>query len=178
MDIEQQRENNRKIAEINCLAVTSSRNRLLEEHSAAFRWLMASLLAINSAGLLVLKDELGSMSVWTVLAGISFYLGIVSALAIAWFAQRVVIASLPSYMEQIAFWSAVYGTGDYDTELHQEILKKPKDAVEKSKIAPLAARVSLLAFTIGLVFIGIAASKTSDSSKGVVTKKTSVSAPK
>jgi hypothetical protein len=178
MDIEETRENNKKFGEKQHAAVTSSQNRLLEEHSAAFRWLMASLLAINSAGLLVLKDGLGSMSVWKALAGVSFYAGIVSAFAIAWFAQQVVRASLPLYSKQIAFWATVHVTGEFDPETHAQVIQEPTDVYEKSKMAPRAGWISLAAFTIGLICIGIAAYKTLDISKIAVDNKASVSSLK
>jgi hypothetical protein len=141
-------------AEIQLQLVNSSNERLLEEHSAAFRWLMASFLAINGGGLLVVKDLGPPWNSSEMLAALSFYIGIVLALAIAWLGQRAARAALTPISKLSGFWSTVVATGEYDQEHHQEIISEFPKTLKKIRYAPLAGWGSLIAFSIGLGLIG------------------------
>lgn len=95
-------------------AATEGRQRLLEEHSAAFRWLMASFLAINAGGLLTLKDfNVGAPSS-KLIAAAAFYCGVVSALAIAWLGQRSARSAIEPMSQMSVFWAMTAEAGEVD----------------------------------------------------------------
>ncbi len=141
-------------AEIQLQTVNSSHERLLEEHSAAFRWLMASFLAINGGGLLVLKDLGTPWNLPEMLAALAFYIGIVLTLAIAWLGQRAARAAITPISKLSGFWSMVAATGEYDQDQHQEVISEFPKAMKKIRFAPFAGWGSLIAFTVGLGLVG------------------------
>lgn len=127
--------------------------RLLEEHSAAFRWLMASFLAINAGGLIVLKDF--DVASWPlrIVAAAAFYIGAVSALAIAWLGQRSARAAIEPMSKLSVFWSITAEAGEIDQDQLAQLNEDVSGVTSKAKLAPYAGWVSLLAFTIGLTTI-------------------------
>jgi hypothetical protein len=138
----------------NELARTSeSRRLIIDEHSASFRWLMASLLAINSGGLFLLKDMAIADPAWQISAAICFYLGIVAALAVAWFGQRSNRRSIQAAVNVESFWAVVSSTGRLDQEAHSELIQSISTAA-KPGFSRHAGWLSLLFFTGGLVSAG------------------------
>jgi hypothetical protein len=137
---------------------SDGRRRLLEEHSAAFRWLMASFLAINGGGLVFLKDLEIESPTLRITAATAFYLGIVSALAIAWLGQRSARAAVEPMSKLSVFWAMTAEAGEIDegelTKLNNEI----SAVTAKARLAPVAGWASLLSFTVGLALLTIASS--------------------
>lgn len=129
------------------------RKRILEEHSAAYRWLMASFLAVNGGGLIFLKDAKLESPTWLLASAIAFYVGIVGAFAIAWLGQRAARAAVEPMTELEVFWTMVSQTGIFDEEQFRTLTSKTAAVVSKSKLAPKAGWVSLAAFTVGLILI-------------------------
>jgi len=152
--IDYEMQTNMRIAKAQLNAATKASDRLLEEHSAAFRWLMASFLAINGGGLLVLKDLGAPWNKYEIAAGFAFYAGIVAALAIAWLGQKASRAALTPFSKLSSFWTTVAATGEYSITDHREILAEFPLVERKSRFAPLAGWLALLAFTFGLILLG------------------------
>lgn len=156
-------EQNRRLAEISVSDARRSLDLLLEEHSVAFRWLMASFLAINSGGLFILKDLSTTLTWHKIGAGVAFYVGIITALAIAWLGQKACRAAVRPLSQLSGFWASTFAYGAYDIECHQRILDELVSATKKNKLAPLAGWLSLLSFTVGIALIGIMEIKKSQS---------------
>ena len=148
----------KRLAELELAKLDATRLRVVEEHSAAFRWLMASLLALNGAGLIAVKDMLHTNSHWLALGcAASFYVGCACALYVAVLGQRASQNGLTYLSKAIAFWTAVHMTGDYNVE-GQEIMMGDVTSLEKaSKRAPRVGRMSFAFFSLGL--LGLLASK-------------------
>jgi hypothetical protein len=145
----------RKIGELEFQAANSGRNSLLEEHSSSFKWLMASLLAINGGGLLGLKDIDESLSVMGLIAGGFFYLGIAGALLVAWLGQRSARALLEPLSELTGFWKAVSVTGYFAEDDHKAILERMKTSIGQAKYPAWAGWVSFASFSLGLLTLGM-----------------------
>ena len=129
---------------------------MLEEHSASFRWLMASLLAINAGALTMVKDAFTANAVWAGVAGTSFFIGIACALLIARFGQKAIQAMIGPLSEAVAFWSIVSVTGDLVQDVHDAIGVKINTAMAKGKIPSLFGFAAFAAFSVGLASLGIA----------------------
>jgi hypothetical protein len=134
-------------------SATDGRKRILEEHSAAFRWLMASFLAVNGAGLIYLKDAEFVTPGWVLYPAIAFYVGVVSAFAIAWLGQRAAGRSAEVMSELGVFWAMVAHTGEFHEEEFKRLSVRAQRAVARTKFAPLAGWLSLLSFSAGLILI-------------------------
>ena len=136
----------------------ASRGRLMEEHSAAFRWLMASLLALNGAGLLALKDVITTHRWEVIVAGLCFYLGCGCALMVAVFGQRASQAGIEFLSYLIAFWTTVRVTGEYSKDEHESCVSGQQLAIDQSKKSPRIGWLSFGLFSIGLLFLSLATS--------------------
>jgi hypothetical protein len=151
----------RQIAATELAASISAKQVLLEEHSASFRWLMASMLAINGGGLLALNDSAAIGVYWKAAATFSFYVGILAALAIAWLGQIATRRMLVPLAELIGFWSLVSSTSYFDQTDHAAIIKKVEASMKASYFSRWAGWLSVLAFSAGLatsVFGGLTVS--------------------
>ena len=135
------------LASHSLVRTSESRRVILEEHSAAFKWLMASFLAINGGGMISLVDmKIGPD--WRTAAGVSFWIGIVCALGIAWRGQVQARAGLEKLAKIEAFWATVVASGQLDTE-ELGSLEREMDSV-KPGASRLFGWISLLAFSLGL----------------------------
>ena len=146
------------VADRELVKFETSRGRLMEEHSAAFRWIMASLLALNGAGLLALKDVATIHSWQAIIAGLCFYLGCACALMVAVFGQRASQAGIEFLSFLIAFWTTVRVTGEYRKDEHDSCLTRQQSAIEKSKKSPKIGWLSFGLFSVGLFFLALAIS--------------------
>jgi hypothetical protein len=154
----------KRIAEIQLESTVATKNSLLDEHSASFRWLMASLLAINGTGLISMKDVMGSGGIWTVSAIGSFYIGLCAALSVAWLSQRSVQAMIAPLSDLVAHWTMAAATGGFSVESHRQIVARFDEAQRSMKKPRIAGFISISAFTVGLVFLSLAG-QTAKSSK-------------
>lgn len=146
----------RKIGDLEYQAANVARTSLMEEHSASFKWLMASLLAINAGGLLALKDAKGPLSAISLASGCCFYLGIAGALMVAWLGQRSARALLEPLSELVGFWKAVSVFGHFEEADHKAILSRVQASVRQARYPAWAGWLSFLSFSIGLLLLGIA----------------------
>ncbi|WP_305097066.1 hypothetical protein [Croceibacterium aestuarii] len=132
---------------------SEARITLIEEHSAAFRWLMASFLAINGGGLLAISDLEMPTTMFRI-AGGAFWLGIICALGLAWRSQvinRQAIQRL-SYIELI--WATAIAVRDIDPKVAEDAER------DFATISPLSARAfswaSVACFSVGSWVTGFA----------------------
>jgi hypothetical protein len=142
-------------------SASDGRRRLLEEHSAAYRWLMASLLALNAGALLFLKDANAQHAIAKLAAAVAFYVGIGCALAIAKLGQKAAQAAIEPMSKMSTFWTYVAQTGELDQGTLDGLNSEMNATTRKARLAPVAGWLSFLAFTIG-VFIVVADWRTSD----------------
>ena len=134
------------------LGVEGRRN-LTEEHSASFRWLMASFLAINGGGLISLKDIKLSDATHAFVSGIMFFGGIVFALLIAFLGQKSNQKMLDPMARMALYWRGVASTGILNPEVQQDIDDRMSTALKSAKWPSRSGFLSLLFFALGLAAI-------------------------
>ena len=129
------------------------RRHLTEEHSASFRWLMASFLAMNGAGLISLKDIKLSDPTHAFIGGIAFFVGIVFALLIAFLGQKSNQKMLDPVARMSLYWRGVATTGILNQEVQQDIDDRMSVAMKSAKWPSRSGFLSLLFFAFGLAVI-------------------------
>ena len=131
----------------------SAKQTIIEEHSASFKWLMASMLAINAGGLLKV-GELESVSpAHQLTAAVAFLIGILAALAIAWLGQIAGRKMIEPLAQAIAFWTMTSATGEFDEEEHNQVIANIQKSLKFGTRSRWAGWLSVLAFTTGIVAV-------------------------
>ena len=138
-----------------CEQAVDGRRQLIDEHTASFRWLMASLLALNGAGLLSLKDIKLSNSTFTLIAGSAFFLGIALAMLIARLGQKANQQMLDPMSRLALYWRNVAATGEIDEETQTDLDQRVSKAIKGAKWPAAAGFASFTFFATGLVAIAI-----------------------
>ena len=145
---------NKKLATSELASADEAYRQLRDANTTSFRWLMASYLAINSGGLFVLKDtELHSLNFYIV-SGISFYIGILAALASGWIDKSISRKNSFLYARLKRFWEIVCETGDYNEEEHNSIISFMRK-LRSPNNSRYAGYLSFIAFSIGIFSIGL-----------------------
>lgn len=139
----------RRIAQHELENATESRRTLIEEHSAAFRWLLASLLAVNGGGVLVLKDLLRFSLANAVIAASFFLGGIMFALLTGWFSQRANRAMIQPLSEMIAFWITCAETNEFDEGTFKQVSETLTPALKKARPTQICGWLSAMSFLAG-----------------------------
>jgi hypothetical protein len=134
---------------------TEGRRMLIDEHSSSFKWLMASLLAINAGGMATLSsvDVERPVHFFLFLAGGAFWFGIVASLGFAWRGQQITRRAIKAMSDIELFWTLVAIYGRLDQEKGQSL----DDALNQidTRSAGLFGFFALLAFTVGVVCVGL-----------------------
>lgn len=146
----------RRIAEMELASNGSLIRTLVEEHSAAYRWLMASLLAINSGGLFAVHKSFAAENLFAFLSIAAFYIGVAAALTVAFLGQKAAQKLLPSLSAAGIFWAEVAETDAFTKEEYDRVMGNVSGAKTVGRWAPIAGFVSFIAFSFGLIFIGLA----------------------
>jgi alpha-beta hydrolase superfamily lysophospholipase len=144
----------RELAEAKLRRTTEARQRLVDEHSASFRWLMASLLAINGGGLVTmasLADMVSNKASLVASAG-AFWLGILAALGVASLGQVINRKAANVLSEIELFWTVVAIYGNLDPEEGQKLDDK-YDSVS-SRSAKWCGFLAVACFSVGLAILG------------------------
>lgn len=126
----------------------------LEQHSHSFKWLTASLLALNGGGLLAIaqSEKIGTQNV--VVAGASFAVGLAFALLVAVLGQRAIIASLVPLQKQIGYWMTVCEDGIRSENLEADLALELKKSVRLSRFGQVLGWLSALALFGGVYLAG------------------------
>ncbi|WP_148309025.1 hypothetical protein [Sphingopyxis fribergensis] len=135
-------------------SLTESRTLLFDEHSHAFRWLTASLLAINAgAAVAALNTEFLSAHS-KIVSGAFFGVGILVALLIGVLSQQQKRKLLPIVQRQIGYWMTVADDGERSEELEAAIAAEVKSATKWAWTVPATGWVSALIFLAGIMVMG------------------------
>ncbi len=138
-------------------ALDEVRTTLLSEHSHMFRWLSASLLALNGGGAVALLSSEKTDAGFFVWAGIAFLLGITAALLIAVSAQRTSQLAMPKVQMMIGYWLAVSIDAERDEVLEKEITGELLVAHNSGKWSRVYGWLSALSFLAGAIVTGVSA---------------------
>lgn len=144
----------RRIAELELTSTAQSRVTVLEEHSAAFRWLLASMLVVNG-GAIATSVQAGYFRDWlSLLSGSVFVFGVLGALLSAWFSQRANRAMLEPLATITVYWLGVAETGTADEDELKTILEKVETATKKALPTQICGWLSSICFLIGCSLMG------------------------
>lgn len=145
----------RELAKFELAAIAESRKQLTDEHSAAFRWLTASLLAVNGASALslfgsVLVDKDVKLS-----SGLAFFVGTIAALLCSYLSQGAVRRIFLPLNQLAGYWIAVSQHGEHQPEIYEKIVSEVQQAARGSLLTRIAGWTSLVAFAVGVLGIGL-----------------------
>lgn len=145
---------NRKAAleEIELLKVL--RSTAWDEHTHSFRWLMASLLGINGAACLGILNLSIIPFDHKLIAGGSFFVGILTALLVAVFGQHSVQKSLAPLQKQVGYWMTVAHDGERNEELESTLNDELKASARVGLGGRFAGWISALSFVVGALTAG------------------------
>lgn len=142
----------RSLAEEKLRRTSAARATLIEEHSAAFRWLMASLLAINGGGLVSIAS-LELPNEYFLSSGACFWLGIIGALGVGWRSQAINRKAIEKLSEIEQVWTTVLALVELNSLEAQRVDEGL--ASVKSTSARVFSWMSVGSFTIGVWAAGI-----------------------
>lgn len=148
------RDNVYRRAQYQLAALAESRSKLIDEHSAAFRWLIASLLAVNGGSALALfgNQQIGYLDKFW--AGTYFSIGILLALVCAYFSQGAARRMFAPIGALASFWINVESAADFDEEHYKLLLKDVDTAAAGSLRTRIAGWLSAIAFCAGVLSVG------------------------
>ena len=138
----------KRLAEFEVSAAVESRGKLIDEHHSAFRWVVASLFALNGGAILSIlnKDELGIITIlpafWVFFAGI---LSTFFTVILAQISDRMMIARLHQWG---LYWTSVGSTGVRDEAREVSI----EDGISKAESWGQKARIFAAFAMIWFVF--------------------------
>ena len=112
---------NRKVALEEIENLKSIRSAAWAQHSDAFKWLMASLLAVNGGSCLAILNATEIPIGFRLVSMGAFVFGIMTALLIAVFGQHSVQSSFAPLQKLIGYWMTVVDDGERMEEMEEEI---------------------------------------------------------
>ena len=140
--------------ERNLETLLQAKKAVIEEQSAMSRWLIASLLAINSGGLFFVGSLKFPLSCVGVLSASAFILGVLAAMLNAYLIQVFAMRALAPLESAISYWTVIVAPRQENPERLTELSNQRADAVRWAYTAPIAGWVSVLAFVVGVVAAG------------------------
>lgn len=130
------------------------RQFIWEEHTQSYRWLVASLLALNGGACLALfNTDQVHLEAKVVSCGM-LVAGAVCALLIAMLGQRSNQASFTPVQQQIFYWMTVERDGERDEEFEVKLAENLKKGTKIGLVARLAGWLSGVLFVTGVVVAG------------------------
>jgi len=142
-----------KLAEFEASAAVESRAKLIDEHNAAFRWMIASLFALNGGAILSLFGSGNNGLQATLPAFWIFFLGIISTFLAVLFAQlsdRSMIARMHSWG---LYWATVGVLAERDEEQEISIKAGIKQAERLGRWGRVQAVFAMLFFVLGILSV-------------------------
>lgn len=135
--------------------INEARRTVIEQHSQSFRWLTASLLAINGASALAVLTKAGEANFDAQTAGALFIGGIVLALFVGVASQRTNQAILPNLQEQLGYWLVVAHDGERVETREQELNDEMSSKMRLGVFTQVFGWLSGILFLGGAICIGL-----------------------
>lgn len=126
-----------------------------EQHSHSYKWLTASLLAVNGGACLAVLGQADMSVEYKLFAAGCFVGGIVLAMLVAVLAQRTITSSLAPLQRQVGYWMTVVHDGVRDQDFEQTLVEETKNAVRLSIFGQVVGWASAAAFLGGITAAGI-----------------------
>jgi hypothetical protein len=150
-------EENKRHAAFERETAIATKRMSMDEIAISFRWIMASLLAINSAGLAVAINGANLFDAWRILALAFLVLGVVFSLQVGWSLLAAHSLMLKPMGDLVVFWTMAAIDGQIDFDEHKDLAKSAASAAPKYHMPRNFAYLSLLAFAVGVTCVGISA---------------------
>lgn len=131
------------------------RQNLWSEHAQLFRWLTASLLAINSAAAFAILSAESLSPITKLISGGLFCLGILCSLLVGVLAQRSTQRVMPKIQEMVGYWIAVSIDGKRDEALEKVLLDQLQEK-DLARVSMAFGWLSAILFAGGVVCVGLA----------------------
>ena len=144
----------RRIAEHSIDSLKSSQNFLLQQHSDSFKWITASLLTVNSGGAFAILNTEKIDIITKKTSGMYFLVGILLAMLVGVFAQRLTARVIKILNQQVGFWLSVLEDGAIPQNLTEIEAQNSKDATRLQWIVPVIGWLSAACFVAGMFSIG------------------------
>jgi hypothetical protein len=140
-----------------------------DQHTHAYKWLTASLLAINGAACLTILNYSELEIIAKLISLSSFVFGILCALAVAVLGQYSVRKSFLPVQRRIGYWMTVVEDGVRDEEIETKFEAEIKSLTSMSYLTQIIGWMSAIAFLIGVITAGAAMFKNATAPKANVT---------
>ena len=148
----------RSVAREEIATLIEGRRSLTEQHLQSFRWLVASLLAINSGAIIAVLNLANLVGAVKVQASSLFTLGVILSLMVAYSSQKLCNFLIPTLQEKIGYWLGVVQDGELCPEADKEISSKAQKILKFKWVPECFGWLALAAFIGGLAIIGNAIS--------------------
>lgn len=125
-----------------------------EQHNQSFKWLTATLLALNGGGLLAVSQIEQIPVLSTVSAGTAFAAGIAFALLVAVIAQRAIVQSFTPIQRQIGYWMTVASDGCRDDTIENDLQEGSKKVLPWNRATQVLGWLAAIAFFVGIFMAG------------------------
>ena len=141
----------RTLADFEAKSAVESRSKLIDEHHSAFRWIIASLFALNGGAIFAIfgRGNFGLDPIF--LAFWFFFAGIMSVFLSVIFSQisdRLMISQVHRWG---LYWTTVSATGTRDVENESDIRQGIQRAESWGRKARLFALFAMAWFVIGVL---------------------------
>jgi hypothetical protein len=141
----------RRLAAFEVTAAEESRAKLIDEHSAAFRWMIASLFALNGGAILTIfgTERLGVQPVlpafWV------FFAGVVATFLAVLFGQLSDRAMIAQMHKWGLYWTTVASLDERDESQENSIKQYIENAERWGRWARIQAIFAMIFFVLGVL---------------------------
>ena len=126
-----------------------------DEIAITFRWIMASLLAINSAGLAASISIIKNFDYWQLSSTAFFVVGVLLSLKVGWSLLDGHSFLLKPTGDLIVFWTMAAIDGKIDVDEFRTLAEKANSSIPKYGEPRKFARLSLLAFVMAVICVAV-----------------------
>jgi hypothetical protein len=160
---------NKRLASLQREVAIDTKRIAIDEMSHAARWVMASVLAINSGGLIAAISKVDTLELSGVGAVVAFYVGVMIALVMGWSQVSRNQRLLPIHSKMIVFWETASLDGELsDIKKLEEIRDELIFEAQKGYFSSSLGRWSFVFFSLGLLRLAFsAASSRTEGEKGI-----------
>ena len=148
-------EKNKKLASFQREVAIATKKIVMDEMSHASRWIMASVLAINSGGLIASISKVSSLEGWATSAFVAFYCGVFLALSMGWTSMSLSQRLLSPNSKLIVFWEMAAIDGDFEAQELEVFRDELLAAGSKTIMLRTIGYWSFVLFTAGLLCLAM-----------------------
>ena len=144
----------RRCAELEVSMLLETRKIMWEEHSASFRWLMASLLALNGTTAIAILNTDSVMNHTKIWAISCCVLGVIFSLTIAWIGQIATRRMAEPLGHLIGYWTAVAIEGERFEDVEAQYMDAVARVMKNGIWAQFAGWCAVVCFLLAIMITG------------------------